>query len=86
MIIIKPIEDTKVIRISIFGITLTISRKSSYQEKREHAEEAYYLAVFLAGQEQREYGIYLPDDPVPILVVSPLAMKEGAYVDHAICN
>jgi len=85
MVIIRPVEQARRIKITLSGVTIIVSWPAPASERREHAEEAYYLAAFLASHEKREYGIYLDGDPVPFGTVNPLALKEGTYVDHACC-
>jgi hypothetical protein len=81
MMIIKPVEQARRIKITLSGVTIMIFWPAPASEHREHSEEAYYLAAFLASHEKREYGIYLDGDPVPVGTVNPLALKEGTYVD-----
>jgi hypothetical protein len=85
MVIIRPVEQARRIKITLSGVTIIVSWPAPASERREHSEEAYYLAAFLASHEKREYGIYLDGDPVPVVTVNPLALKEGTYVDHACC-
>jgi hypothetical protein len=85
MVIIRPVEQARRIKITLSGVTIIVSWLAPASERRAHAEEAYYLAAFLASHEKREYGIYLDGDPVPVGTVNPLALKEGTYVDHACC-
>jgi hypothetical protein len=86
MVIIRPVEQARIFKITLSWVSITVSWPAHpVSERREHSEEAYYLAAFMASHEKREYGIYLDGDPVPVGTVNPLALKEGTYVDHACC-
>ena len=82
MVVIKPVRQIREIKWTIFGITVAISWPDPVSERREHSEEAYYLASFLASQEKREYGIFLEGDLMPLVTVNPLNLEVGTYVDH----